>query len=171
MTEDTLRSDVEQKIRARRRKENKEELQKVISVSSGMNNRVNPDYVRNPAAASAEEAIIGMLLYSPELLEVVRRENLLNAEMFQTEFNRRVYTALLESAGADGQPEEGMLSQFFTVEEIGRITGMKVRRAPLTNNGIQVLRECIDRLQKSKTKGNNIEDIEDILGTKRRKKE
>jgi len=46
-----------------------------------------------------------------------------------------------------------------------------VRRSTLTNNGADVLSECIGRLQQAKQKGNNIEDIEDILGSKRRKKE
>ena len=167
---DTLRSDVEKKIRSRQKKEKNEELRRVITQSSGMNNRVNPDYVRNPAAASAEEAILGLILYSPELLGLIRKEELLSSEMFQTEFNRRVFVALLEIAGDEGALEESMLCEFFSPEEMGRIIGMKVRRAELTNNGADVLKECIGRLQKSKTKGNNIADIEDILGTKRRKK-
>ncbi len=167
---DTLKADVEKKIRARNKKDKGEELRRVINTSSGMNNRVNPDYVRNPAAASAEEAILGLILYSPELVDTIRREALLSPEIFQTEFNRRVFIAILKTAGEEGGVEEGMLSEIFTPEEMGRIIGMKVRRAGLTNNGIEVLRECIERLQKSKNKGNNIEDIEDILGTKRRKK-
>lgn len=167
---DTLRSDVEKKMRSRQKKEKDAQLRKVITVSSGMNNRVNPDYVRNPAAASAEEAILGLILHSPELVGLIRRENFLNAEMFQTEFNRRVFVAIMDIAGDEGVPEEGMLCEFFSPEEMGRIIGMKVRRADLSNNGSDVLKECIARLQESKTKGNNIEDIEDILGTKRRKK-
>lgn len=167
---DTLRSDVEKKIRSRQKKEQDGQLRKVITASSGMNNRVNPDYVRNPAAASAEEAILGLILHSPELVGTIRKESLLDVEMFQTEFNRRVFAAIMDIAGDEGTLEEGMLCQHFSPEEMGRIIGMKVRRAELTNNGTEVLKECIGRLQKSKTKGNNIEDIEDILGTKRRKK-
>lgn len=166
---ETLKADVDKKVRAARRKEKNEELKSVMSVSAGMGNRVNPDYVRNPAAASAEEAILGLILVSPELVEPIRRENLLCADMFQTDFNRRVFTAIMDSAGQDGMMEEGVLSEIFTPDEVGRIIGMKVRRVGLSHNGKEVLKECIARLEKSKTKGNNIEDIEDILHAKRRK--
>ena len=166
---DTLKADVDKKVRAARRKEKSDELRSVMTTSSGMGNRVNPDYVRNPAAASAEEAILGLLLVSPELVEKVKREDLLCPEMFQTEFNRRVLTVVLDTASEEGRAEEGVLSQFFTPDEVGRIIGMKVRRVGLSHNGSDVLKECIERLQKSKAKGNNIEDIEDILFSKRRK--
>jgi len=168
---DTLRADVEKKIRGRQKKEKNEELRRVISVSAGAGNRVNPDYVRNPAAASAEEAILGLILYNPELIDKICKEQLLTPEMFQTEFNRRVFTAILEAIHEQGFLEEGVLFEKFSAQEVGRITGMKVRRSTLTNNGADVLSECIGRLQQAKQKGNNIEDIEDILGSKRRKKE
>ena len=142
----------------------------MISESSGYGNRTNPDYVRNPAAASAEEMILGLLLYSPELLENVKKDGSLTEQTFQTEFNRKVFVAILNICQEQGDLEEGLLSEYFTPEEMGRIIGMKVRRSGLTNNGKDVLKECITRLQNSKTKGNNIEDIEDILGAKRRKK-
>ena len=166
---ETLKADVDKKVRAARRKEKNEELKSVMSVSAGMGNRVNPDYVRNPAAASAEEAILGLILISPELIEPIRKENLLTPDMFQTEFNRRVFAAIMDSVGQDGVMEEGVLSRMFTPDEVGRIIGMKVRRVGLSHNGKEVLKECIARLEKSKTKGNNIEDIEDILHAKRRK--
>ena len=167
---DTLKADVQQKIRNRQKKENTDALRKVISESSGYGNRANPDYVRNPAAASAEETIIGLLLYSPELIAQVEKDGVLTPQTFQTDFNRRVFNALMTLGKEQGGLEEGLLSQWFNPEEMGRIIGMKVRRTSLTNNGKDVLRECIARLQNAKTKGNNIEDIEDILGAKRRKK-
>lgn len=167
---DTLKADVQQKIRSRQRKESKDNLRKVMSESAGYGNRTNPDYVRNPAAASAEETILGILLHSPELIETIRHEEILKQEDFQTEFNRRVYCACLDACAEQGGIEEGLLSERFTPEEMGRIVGMKVRRTGLTNNGKDVLRECIARLKATRTKGNNIEDIEDILGAKRRKK-
>ncbi len=166
---ETLKADVDKKVRAARRKEKSQELKTVMSVSAGMGNRVNPDYVRNPAAASAEEAILGLILVSPELIEPIRKENLLMPDAFQTDFNRRVFAAIMDSARQDGVMEEGVLSEIFTPDEVGRIIGMKVRRVGLSHNGKEVLKECITRLEKSKTKGNNIEDIEDILHAKRRK--
>ena len=109
-------------------------------------------------------------MHSPELIETIRHEEILKQEDFQTEFNRRVYCACLDACAEQGGIEEGLLSERFTPEEMGRIVGMKVRRTGLTNNGKDVLRECIARLKATRTKGNNIEDIEDILGAKRRKK-
>ena len=167
---DTLKADVGQKIRNRQKKENKDALRKVISESSGYGNRANPDYVRNPAAASAEETILGLLLYSPELIAQVQSEASLTKETFQTDFNRRVFSALMDIYSEQSSLEEGLLSEQFTPEEMGRIVGMKVRRTNLTNNGREVLKECIERLQNARTKGNKIEDIEDIIGAKRRKK-
>ncbi|MBE6672032.1 MAG: DNA primase [Ruminococcaceae bacterium] len=166
---DTLKADVQQKIRSRQKKENKEELRRVMSESAGYGNRTNPDYVRNPAAASAEETILGLILYSPELLGGIEASGELREETFQTEFNRRVFAAIRAIYNDHQTLEEGLLSERFTPEEMGRIIGMKVRRTALTNNGEDVLKECIARLQNARTKGNNIEDIEDILGAKRRK--
>ena len=113
---------------------------------------------------------MGLLLFSPELTEKVRRDGIVKEEMFSTAFNKKVFSVLLEIAQEDGTVEEGLLAAHFTPEEVGRITGMKIRRVGLTHNGEQVLKECVQRLEQAKTKGNNIEDIESILGTKRRKK-
>lgn len=167
-----LLSDVEKLIKKNNRQAEKERSQKIITASAGYMDRVNPQYVKNPGAASAEEAIIGMLLLQPEhILKVCEPSVGLTADDFVTEFNRRVFEAVISHARKDESFDEGFLSAEFSEAETGRIIKMKVRRMELANNTETVMKECVAKLRESKSKKdiNDVNDLKEMIENKRRK--
>ena len=93
-------------------------------------------------------------------------------DKFFTEFNKRVYDTLIHSYNeSEGVFDEGCLSGKFNDAEVGRIIKMKIRRMELSDNGINTLKECVERLVDaiSVKSGNSIEDLEELIKNKRRK--
>jgi len=64
---DAMKRDVERIISQRRKNAAKDETRKIMTSSEGYGDRVNPDFVKNPKAATAGNAIIGLLLMHPVL--------------------------------------------------------------------------------------------------------
>lgn len=151
-----LKKEADAIYRKSRRNAQSEEKRRIQLSAAGYGDRVNPDYAKNVAGAGAEEAILGMLMLSPELAE---SDAELCADDFATEFNRRVFEHLTT-------PDSDINEQ-FAPEEIGRITRMKVRREMLTDNGEDVFRDCVERLRASKVvSGDDAASIEDIIRSK-----
>lgn len=156
---DSLRDDVERERKKGDSAAKREETQKIIRKTEGYGDRVNPDYLKNPRAAKAEESILGILLTFPEMIKDVK--DTLSPDDFFTSFGRSVYEKITSLEG-----DFGMLNESLSVEQMSRVTAMKVAREGLSNDR-KVLDECISTLKKSK----NIKDmdINDILKEKRRK--
>lgn len=167
VTPDALRRDVENAIRRQASKDKQEEKRSILRASAGYGDRVNPDYVKNPKAASAEEAIIGILLLHPEYLPQLEKKGMLpSTEDFVTAFGKKVYALLVENA-ADGHLEEGVLGEALDVDEMSRITKMKLSRSNLSQNSERVLSDCIATLKGAAEKGSL--DVTDIIRQKRQK--
>ena len=66
-----------------------------------------------------------------------------------------------------------LLGQFFTPDEMGRIQSMEVKRKMLTENGSNVLKECIEALKKEKSlavaseNNDSINEIQKLIESKR----
>lgn len=164
---DSIRRDVEKLLRSRERKERREEARQIIRKSEGYGDRINPDYVKNPGAAAAEEAILGILLLHPELWSRLQKSGeSLKAEDFFTAFGKKVFAAL-EPNLSDPAFEPGMLGEVLSVEEMDRVETLRQSRTRLQQNSFTVLQDSIARLRE---KTNSSErSIEDILNQKRRK--
>ncbi|MBE6543643.1 MAG: DNA primase [Ruminococcaceae bacterium] len=172
VNQETLLYDAEKYMKKSDKKKSSEEKQKMMIRSGGYGDTVNPDYVKNPAAAAAEEAIIGMMLLRTELVGEIKKIEGFGAESFFTEFNRRVYEFIIKSyEEGNGVFDEGCLSRSFSDAEVGRVVKMKIRRMELSDNGINTLKECVERLMDATSvkSGNSIEDLEELIKNKRRK--
>ena len=164
---DSIRRDVEKWIRSRDRKGQREETRQMIRRSEGYGDRTNPDYVKNPGAASAEESILGILLLHPELYsELCRAGDELTADDFFTAFGKKVFLEL-EPRLSDPAFEAGMLGEVLSVEEMDRLALLKQNRSKLQNNNLSVLADSISRLREATAKKEL--SIEEILGKKRQK--
>jgi DNA primase len=170
--QEELLFEVEKYMRRSEKQKSSEEKQKMITQSSGYGDMVNPDYVKNPAAAAAEEAIIGMMLHRPELITQVVKIKDFGPQSFFTQFNKRVYEYIIKKTEElEGSFEEAMLSQEFSPNEVGRIVKMKIRRMELSDNSIKTLEECVQRLKDvtGARAVSGIEDLEELIKNKRRK--
>ncbi len=167
----SIKNDVNRIISKASYARKKEESQKVKQDAIGYSDRVNPDFVKAPAVAKNEEALLGLLLLYPEHRKKVFDENLLSPDDFFTELNKRVFEYLKE-AYFMREDSHADMSEFFTPDEMGRLTRMKLSRMGLTENGTEVLLDSITTLKNSVRKKQaeanpTYEGIEKILQNKR----
>ena len=69
VTKDSLKHDVNKKIKTQTKENKKDESRKVMLETAGFGDRINPDYAKNVRAAAAEESILSIILTFPELLK------------------------------------------------------------------------------------------------------
>ena len=139
--------------------------------SIGYSDKVNIDFIKAPAVAKNEEAVLGLLLVYPEHRKSVFDKQRLTNEDFFTEFNKKVFT-YIKSCYDSGDDSMMGINDTFTSDEVGRITKMKIGRMQLSDNSEQVLDDCIQNLkssvEKKKTeKTNTIEGLKALLDKKK----
>lgn len=165
---DVLKADVE-RYRKKKVTEYRKKAETTAKQSSlGFSDKVNTDYVRMPAVARCEEAVLGLMLLYPNYVDMVKAGKVdLNDSHFLTAFNRKVFLSLIQ----DDKDED--LYADLTAEESGRITKMKLDRMELSSNGEDVFMECIKKLkdsvnkQEQKTEEATLDALNDILARKR----
>lgn len=144
---EVLRNSVD-RIRKKRLEEYKaKESREVRASIKHFGDLVNPESAKNPKAAAAEEAVLGLLLRYDEYRAAVASGSIaLEAADFQTDFNRRVFSAILSMQARDAF-DAALLGQDFTPDEMGRIQKMEMARADLTDNGPAVFRSAVETLR------------------------
>ncbi len=142
ITSTSMETDIDRIRRKKLNEGKKKEVQSLRQQSLGFTDKVNPDFVKMPTVARAEEAVIGLLLIRPEYIKLVREGKIsLAAEDFLTDFNRRVFNEIMKH-------DDGYFDQsLFNDDEVGRIVKMRVTRMSLTDNGESIFRECISTLK------------------------
>lgn len=166
VTPDAMRRDVEKLRTKRARADKREETQKLMVTSGGYLDRINPDASKNLKAARAEEAIIGILLIHPEYIgELKNRGRELSADIFLTSFGRKVASLMIDEA-KHGEFDESSLGEWLTVEEMGRLSKLKLDRQALSNNTVEILLSCIDTLLGAAKKDEL--DLNEIIKNKRK---
>ena len=168
-----LKNDVE---KARRKKINifrKKESSEAKMNAMGIKDRINSYTAINRRAVAAEETIIGLLLiYEEYRVGVIKGKYEISGEDFISEFNRRVFEKTIECQKNESF-SMSLLGQFFTPDEMGRIQSMEVKRKMLTENGSNVLKECIEALKKEKSlavaseNNDSINEIQKLIESKR----
>ena len=107
------------------------------------NDKINPDAMKYPKACELEERILGILMLYPEFIEKIKDK--LSAEHFLTEFNRSVYTKLLELHESD-RFDLSYLNESFSPEQMGRISEIVAKRRLVTVNGEKALTQATELL-------------------------
>lgn len=167
----SIKTDVERIISKNLKEYKQKESQKMHQDSIGYSDKVNIDFIKAPAVAKNEEAVLGLLLVYPEHRKSVFDKQRLTSEDFFTEFNKKVFT-YIKSCYDSGDDSMMGINDTFTSDEVGRITKMKIGRMQLSDNGEQVLDDCIQNLkssvEKKKTeKTNTIEGLKALLDKKK----
>ncbi len=168
----SIKADVDRLIGKAAYAKRKEESQRVKQDAVGYSDRVNPDFVKAPAVAKNEESLLGLLLLYPEHRKKVFDEELLTPEDFFTELNRRVFIYLQEAYFSRDDSHSDM-NEFFSADETGRITRMKLSRMGLSENGTVVLLDRVTALKNSvrkkmAEKNPSFEGLEKLLTDKRK---
>jgi len=167
LTADVVKNDVD-RIRAGLIRQYKaKEGQEARMEARNIGDRINPDAAKNVMAASAEEAILGlMLLYDDMRSRVVKGGSKLTADDFYTDFGRRVFEAITELEASEGGFMYSLLGERFTTDEMGRIQSMEQKRRQLSTNSADVLDSCIMTLKAAKDKENEENDWRVALAKK-----
>ena len=168
----SIKSDVERIIDKNIKEYKKKESQKMQQDSLGYSDKVNSDFIKAPAVARNEESVLGLLLLYPEHRKSVFEKKMLTESDFFTDLNKRVFE-YIRSSFENGDNMVDM-NDAFTSDEVGRITKMKISRMQFTDNGEDVLADCIETLKnsvdKKKTeKTNTYEGLEALLAKRRGK--
>ena len=102
--------------------------------------RVNPDAAKDPAAANAEDTLLGlMLLHAEHRAALANGSVALTVADFFTDFGKRAYTAILAAEQSEGGFDFSAMGEHFTPDEMGRFVKLREERAMLSANGIEVL--------------------------------
>ena len=153
LPQDVLRNSVEQMRSRQARKTKAEESRAAQASLKNFGDRINPESAKDPRAASAEETIIGLLLIFEEYRnEIASGRIALTESDFVTEFNRRVFSALMRMHQGESGLRFELLGEEFSPDEMGRIERMGVARQQLTQNGPEVLSSAVQTLQDAKNR-------------------
>ncbi len=122
---------------------------RAIEARSLQRDEINPMAQQYPKESRAEEQIISYLLRFPEEYGMVWES--LPPTYFVTEFHRRVYEAICMMMPDYTHFSLSMLAEKFSVEEMGRISGIdaKSREIPVNRD---TLEECIRVLKNSQNR-------------------
>ncbi len=146
LSADSLRKDVETAIRRNRRESKQQEGQAARMAAMGLRDKINPETAGHRQAASAEETILGLLMLYPEHRKAVAIGQIaVTPEDFVTEFHRRAFTVMMTLEGEDGY-DFALLGEYFTVEELNRLSHMEYMRRQMSDNGTSVLRSAVEAL-------------------------
>lgn len=159
---ESLKKDVSRIIARNGRKEKVEQNSSVIRAAEGFGDRVNPDRIKNVGAAGAEDTIIGILAMYPELIPQTAGKTGLAPDDFVTAFNRKVYEKMLSlGKGFD----IGLLGEDLSADEVSRVVKYTVFRQDLSDNGMNVIAQCVDKLKKNREKEEL--SLEELIARKR----
>ena len=112
-------------------------------------NKVNTQRTKALRAAKAEEILIASFMSDPELYR--KLESKLTPELFVTDFNRRVFSAISERI-KDGRPVGlSFFSSEFTPEEISVIARIETVSTDISNS-VRECEDCINVLKKEKNR-------------------
>ena len=94
ISKDAILQELDRTRRSRQRTETKRRLPELLRKETRELSQVNPQAATYPRAAGAEESLLGTLLQHPDYIG--RAASLIQPEQFVTDFNRTLYTRLLE---------------------------------------------------------------------------
>jgi len=142
-----LKNSVEQTRSRQKREYAKKQSREAQTSVKNFGDRINPDSAKNPRAASAEEAVLGLLLMREDHRALLEKGTVvLTEEDFVTEFNRRVFCEIMQRNASEEGLHLEVLGAVFNPDEMGRIQKMAVARQQLTDNGEEVFRSAVQTL-------------------------
>ncbi|MBQ9774118.1 MAG: DNA primase [Clostridia bacterium] len=169
---DVLRNTVEQVRRRQTRERAAQESREAQASVKNFGDRINPDAARDVRAASAEEAVLGLLLIFEEYRNAVDTGEIpLSDTDFVTAFHKRVFEEVMRLHRSESGFRFELLGVSFSADEVGRIERMEMTRQQLSQNGPSVLRSAVAALKNAKEKENlQGEDLNARLAYLRQKK-
>ena len=166
ISDESIKKDVDRNIRKNIRQKNQDDRERLFRTGTGIGDHVNLETAKNPRAAAAERAILGIMLAYPEVIPIVKKGEMeLEADNFVTSFGRRVFCEIMENFDENENFDIGFLGNSVTDEEMGQLTKLMLDRLSLGSYKKEALTESINTLKKSAAT-----ELEDIIEMKKLKK-
>lgn len=158
ISSEVLKSHINELIRIKKASQKKEEWRTIKAKTSYVKDDVNPEATQFRKEAKAEETIICYLMRRPSDIETIRAAA--PPEIFVTSFNKRVYSTLLEEIQGSEQFTMSLITNKFTNEENGKISGMEAahHEFPITE---KAMLDCAETLRRHKAPTGSNGDISD----------
>lgn len=122
VSKDNLLLQIADQSRRKQKQQQNRQMSQIVRHSEEMTKKANPEAAKAVRAASAEEALLGILLIHPDYLTAV--QPLLAAEEMITAFNRRLYETFLRRREEGKMIELSLLSEEYNTEEMSYISKM-----------------------------------------------
>ena len=165
ISKESLVSEIKKQIKKRQTKTVGDFKKKLENKALGVGDKINPERSSNLKAATAEEAILGiMMLYPERRREVFEGRIALDETDFVTAFNRRVFVGLKKMHG-EGLTDVGILGAELSGEEMGRVYEMQLRREGLDSSSETVFTDNIQALKSAKAVSET--DLDSMINAKR----
>lgn len=119
---DALLREIKKRVNSRIKKEKSSMINEETRRLAGYGDRVNPDYIKNPAAAKLEEAVLGQLLNFPE--EYKNMKDKINGDFFLSEFHIKIFNLFKEAVESGENFDTALVTKDLSEEETGRVTRM-----------------------------------------------
>lgn len=165
----SLKNDVAAQMRRNSRENEKKRRGDLIRVTSGLSDRVNPDFAKQPKAARIEENLLGMIFLHNEYItrKVDGRE--LSEEEMVTSLGKRLFSFVHGRITEEGVFALGMLNEEFTMDEIARVSKMTADRTELNINDEASYDTYVRALRDENVKSAGDQDLslEEFLAKKR----
>lgn len=152
---DAIRQEMKRHISNVRRKEKKEMFDKAKILSSGQEDKINPDRKNFPREAKAEEIILTSLFRNPDFYRKISDE--LTTDLFFTSFNKRVLEVLIDLLQNGRALEIYSFRDKFTADEMGRIAYLSDIFSEVSDT-LEECTECIEMLKGAKNK-KSVKDV------------
>lgn len=148
---ENLKIDVAAAIKRNSKKAKSEDHENLIRVTSGIGNRVDPDYAKDVKAVNLEYCLIGLMLLHTEYIELIFNKKLITENEFSSVFCKRLFMKMI-SCVENGGFDFCMLSEDFSVDEVSEAEKMIDKRRQIKDNGEAVLYECIEQIKAESAK-------------------
>lgn len=138
VTKDALLSSINERRKKNIKSAQKKEINEIISPRINRND-VNPERMRAPRAAAAEETFLSVIIQHPDMFETAL--SLLPPEKMVTSLNRRIYQALNKNLSMSTQFDLSMLGSELSVQETGYLAKLQ-NSVNAEKNPKKVLSDC-----------------------------
>ena len=162
---ESIKKDVDLKVKRKKRETDKREINEIYLSSSGIGDRINPEKASNLKLTTIEESILGMMQLNDSCFNYAIDK--LKIDDFKTEFNKRVFSKMVDLFENRIAYDISYFSEVFTQEEVSKIFKMKMNRFQLSNNSEKVLDDYIRELKQLRlSDDNSIDSLVNMLKNK-----
>lgn len=160
ISKDAIMQEIRRAYKRKAEVRRKNQFSEIVRETVTPKDVINPEKSKHFRAAKAEEILLATLLLNPDFYRKIRDE--LNEELFITEFNRNVYTAIAKRLEEGRSVDLYMFAADFTPEEMGRLAQFETMSGTISNT----IEECLDCIkvlkeEKSKASGVNAAELSD----------